>query len=116
MTNSGAKVTSNETAILASRGLGNGMKVFGGIRLNQFKVKLYRPFGGLPANTTYSVAGGYQYELDTGTTTGFAIGAAYEMPQIMLRASIQYNSEIAHKQAKETETLLELLLHQAQMI
>ena len=38
MTNAGAKVTSNETAILASRGLGNGFKVFGGIRLNQFKV------------------------------------------------------------------------------
>ena len=39
MTNAGAKVTSNETAILASRGLGNGLKVFGGIRLNQFKVE-----------------------------------------------------------------------------
>ena len=105
LTNAGAKVSSNETAILASRGLGNGMKVFGGIRLNQFKVRTDRPFAGLPANTTYSVAGGYTYELDSGTTTGFAIGAAYEMPQIMLRASIQYNSEIAHKQAKETETI-----------
>ena len=105
LTNAGAKLSSNETAILASRGLGNGMKVFGGIRLNQVKVRTDRPFAGLPANTTYSVAGGYSYELDSGTTTGFAIGAAYEMPQIMLRASIQYNSEIAHKQAKETETI-----------
>jgi long-chain fatty acid transport protein len=105
LTNAGAKLSSNETAILASRGIGNGMKVFGGIRLNQFKVRTDRPFATLPANSTYSIAGGYTYELDSGTTTGFAIGAAYEMPQIMLRASIQYNSEIAHKQAKETETI-----------
>ena len=105
LTNAGAKVTSNETAILASRGMGNGMKVFGGIRMNNFKVKVDRPFAGLPANSTYSVAGGYQYEMESGTSTGFAIGAAYEMPQIMLRASIQYNSEIAHKNAKETETI-----------
>ena len=104
LTNSGAKITSNETAILASRGLGNGMKVFGGIRLNQFKVRTDRPFYN-PANTTLSVAQGYTYELDSGTTTGFAIGAAYEIPEIMLRASFQYNSEIAHKQAKETETI-----------
>ena len=27
------------------------------------------------------------------------------MPQIMLRASIQYNTEIKHKNAKETETV-----------
>ena len=40
LTNAGAKVTSNETAILASRGMGNGMKVFGGIRMNNFKVKV----------------------------------------------------------------------------
>ena len=43
LTNAGAKVSSNETAILASRGLGNGMKVFGGIRLT-FKVRTDRPF------------------------------------------------------------------------
>ena len=60
---------------------------------------------GLPANSTYSHCWWLSYELDTGTTTGFAIGAAYEMPQIMLRASIQYNSEIKHKQCKETETI-----------
>ena len=41
LTNSGAKVTSNETAIVSiSESLGNGMKVFGGLRLNQFKAKI----------------------------------------------------------------------------
>ncbi len=90
---SGAKVTSNETAIVASRDLGNGMKVFGGLRLNQFKANIYSP------------AINYDYSLDTGTSTGFTIGAAYEVPQIMLRASVQYNSEIKHTQAKEIETL-----------
>ena len=39
------------------------------------------------------------------TSTGFAVGAAYEVPQIMLRASIQYNTEIKHSNAKLTETL-----------
>ena len=90
---SGAKVTSNETAIVASRDLGSGMKVFGGLRLNQFKASIYTP----TAN--------YNYDLDTGTSTGFTVGAAYELPQIMLRASVQYNSEIEHTQAKEIETL-----------
>ena len=93
LTGNGAKVTSNETAIVASRNLGNGMKVFGGLRLNQFKASIYTP----TAN--------YNYELDTGTSTGFTVGAAYEVPQIMLRASIQYNSEIKHSKAKEIETL-----------
>ena len=101
LTNAGAKVTSNETAIVASRGLGNGMKVFGGIRLNQFKATINKPYLGGTANPTFSVAGGYQFNLDTGTSTGFAIGAAYEVPQILLRASIQYNSEIKHSNAKE---------------
>ena len=65
------------------------MKVFGGLRLNQFKASIYTP----TAN--------YNYELDTGTSTGFSLGAAYEVPQIMLRASIQYNSEIKHSKLKK---------------
>ena len=105
LTNAGAKVTSNETAIVASRGLGDGFKVFGGIRLNQYKATINKPYLGGTANPTFSVAGGYQFNLDTGTSTGFAIGAAYEVPQILLRASIQYNSEIKHSNAKLNETL-----------
>ena len=93
LTNAGAKVTSNETAILASRSIGTGMKVFGGLRMNQFKATIDRPFAS------------YKYELDTGTSTGFTIGAAYEVPQILLRASIQYNAEIKHSKAKEIETI-----------
>ena len=89
---SGAKVTSNETAIVASRDLGNGMKVFGGLRLNQFKANIYSP-------AKLCLRFGYR------TSTGFTIGAAYEVPQIMLRASIQYNSEIKHTKAKEIETV-----------
>ena len=103
LTNAGAKVTSNETAIVASRGVGNGLKVFGGIRLNQYKGTINKPYLGGAGNPTFSVAGGYQFNLDTGTSTGFAIGAAYEVPQIMLRASVQYNSEIKHSSAKITE-------------
>ena len=103
LTNTGAKVTSSETAIIASRALSSNVKVFGGFRLNQYKATLNKPFLGGAGNPTMTVAGGYQYKLDTGTSTGFAIGAAYEIPEIYLRASIQYNSEIAHKSAKTTE-------------
>ena len=105
LTNAGAKISSNETAIVASRSVASGFKVFGGIRLNQVKATVNKPYLGGAGNPTFSVAGGYQYELDTGTSTGFALGAAYEVPQIMLRASIQYNSEIKHSNAKVTETL-----------
>ena len=105
MTNLGAKITSSETAILASRGLASGFKIFGGIRLNQFKATVDKPYYGGAGNPTLSKAGGYQYSLDTGTSTGFTIGAAYEVPQIYLRASIQYNTEIEHKNVKVTESL-----------
>ena len=105
LTNAGAKITSNETAILAARSVGNGFKVFGGLRLNQYKGSVQKPYYGGAANPTFSVAGGYTFDLDSGSTTGFAIGAAYEVPQIMLRASIQYNSEIKHESAKLNETL-----------
>ncbi len=105
MTNLGAKITSSETAILASRSINNNFKVFGGVRLNQFKATVDKPYYGGAGNPTLSKAGGYQYSLDTGTSTGFAIGAAYEVPQIMLRASIQYNAEIKHNNVKVTETL-----------
>ena len=105
LTNTSAKVTSNETAVVVSRSMGNGVKFFGGLRLNQFKANINYPWVGGAANPTFAVAGGYQFALDSGTTTGFAIGAAYEVPQILLRASIQYNSEIKHLNAKVTETL-----------
>ncbi len=105
MTNSGAKVTSNETAIVVSRSMGDGFKFFGGLRLNQFKASINYPFYGGLANPTFAVAGGYQFNLDTGTGTGFAIGAAYEIPQILLRASIQYNSEIKHSNAEIAEVM-----------
>ena len=105
LTNTGAKVTSSETAIIASRAINSNVKVFGGLRMNQYKATLNKPFLGGAGNPTMTVAGGYQYSLDTGTSTGFALGAAYEIPEIYLRASIQYNSEIAHKSAKTTEIL-----------
>ena len=103
MTNVGAKLTSSETAVLASRSINSNFKVFGGIRLNQFKATVNKPYYGGAANPTLTVAGGYQYSLDTGTATGFAIGAAYEIPEIYFRASIQFNSEIKHSNAKVTE-------------
>ena len=105
LTNAGAKLTSNETAIIVGRAISSNIKVFGGVRLNQYKATINKPYLGGAANPTFSVAGGYQYTLDSGTSTGFSIGAAYEIPEIYLRASVQYNSEIAHKSAKTTEVL-----------
>ncbi len=99
LTNTAAKITSSETAIVASRALSSNLKLFGGLRLNQFKASLTKPFLN-PADLTK----GYIFDLNSGTNSGFSIGAAYEIPEIYLRASVQLNTEIKHGKATITET------------
>ncbi|MYM53867.1 OmpP1/FadL family transporter [Thalassovita mangrovi] len=56
--------------------------------------------GGLRAIRTSGKVGltasGYSMSTDTQTDYGFLIGAAYEIPDIALRASLTYNSEVTH--------------------
>ena len=60
------------------------VSVYGGLRVEQVS-------GGV-ANLN-----GYNLSTDKSTETGYLVGAAYEMPDIALRVSLTYNSEITHK-------------------
>ncbi|SNS41815.1 OmpP1/FadL family transporter [Tropicimonas sediminicola] len=50
----------------------------------------------LPSEARRS-ANGYSVDLDRDTALGYVIGAAYEIPEIALRASLTYSSEITHE-------------------
>ena len=91
--NTAANINSQEIGIVAARAISNNVKVFGGVRLNSFWGSHDNP-----------LLGSYKYKLEKTSSTGFTIGAAYEIPEIYLRASIQYNSEITHKDTKNTES------------
>ena len=88
-----ATINAQEIGIMAARSIGTNVKVFGGLRLNSFWGSHSIP------------ASGYDYKLEKTSAAGFAIGAAYEIPEIYLRASVQFNSEIKHANTKNTESV-----------
>ena len=47
----------------------------------------------------FNDAGGYRVDLDNDIEVGYVLGAAYEIPDIALRAAITYNSEIEYDAA-----------------
>ena len=49
------------------------------------------------AQTAFNDAGGYRVELEDDIRVGYVLGAAYEIPDIALRASITYNSKIEYE-------------------
>ena len=100
LTNTSASIKSSEVGIVAARSLNKNVKVFGGIRLNSFSGKVAKPYLTQGGDGT-----GYSYELENTSSTGFTVGAAYEIPEIYLRASVQYNSEISHAGTKNVESL-----------
>ena len=48
------------------------------------------------AQTAFATTGGYKVDLDDDIEVGYVMGAAYEIPEIALRASITYNSAIEY--------------------
>jgi long-subunit fatty acid transport protein len=64
----------------------NGFSVFGGIRLQETDAKAGIAF-----------AAGYEVEADTDWGIGYVAGVAYERPDIALRVSLTYNSEVSHE-------------------
>ena len=46
-----------------------------------------------------AITGGYTLDVSQGSGTGYLVGAAYEIPEIALRASLTYNSAIDHTQS-----------------
>jgi long-subunit fatty acid transport protein len=71
------------------------VSVYGGLRLQSLK-------------GTAAVPAAAEYELSTDTSYGFGyvLGAAYEVPEIALRASLTYNSKVDHTLRGEESSLL----------
>ncbi|MGB0900574.1 OmpP1/FadL family transporter [Halocynthiibacter sp.] len=64
----------------------NNVSVFGGIRLQSMKGDISLPTGGGP----------YALNVPAEWDVGYALGVAYERPDIALRVALSYNSEITH--------------------
>lgn len=65
-----------------------GFSVYGGLRLQSVDASAAVKFAGTTLD--YTATADIHYGL------GYVIGAAYEMPEIALRVSLTYNSEISH--------------------
>lgn len=78
----------NSTAItaLVQYNFGNGFSVYGGPRLQE-----------TDAAATIAFAADYEVDADADWGVGYVAGVAYERPDIALRVSLTYSSEIDHK-------------------
>ncbi|MEM9576806.1 MAG: outer membrane protein transport protein [Pseudomonadota bacterium] len=65
----------------------NGFSVFGGLRLQRTDANAGIAF----------VGGGYEVKAEQDWGVGYVAGVAYERPDIALRVSLTYSSEIAHE-------------------
>lgn len=66
--------------------MSNGFSVFAGPRFQQTDANAEIPF-----------ANNYKVDADKDWGVGYVVGAAYERPEIALRVSLTYNSEIEHE-------------------
>lgn len=85
---SDASAEFNSTAITAllQYNLSNGFSVYGGLRLQETDAQAEIPF-----------ASGYDVKADADWGLGYVAGVAFERPDIALRVSLTYSSEIAHE-------------------
>lgn len=81
-----AQVRSNAISAVLQYNLGNGASVYGGLRAQSLEAEAAI----LPATAAYTV------ESDTNYQLGYLLGAAYERPDIALRVSLTYHSEVTH--------------------
>ncbi len=93
----GSRAEFNSVALtgLLQYNLDNGTSVFGGLRLQQVDADAEISFAGIPSLNGYNVEANKDYGV------GYVAGVAYERPDIALRVSLTYNSEVSHR----TETL-----------
>lgn len=84
--NSFAEFSSVALTGLLQYNLSNGFSVFGGIRFQE-----------TDASAAIEFARGFEVNADTDWGMGYVAGVAYERPDIALRVSLTYNSEIAHE-------------------
>ncbi len=81
--------TSSEIAAILKYDVSDQMSVYGGLRNVTSKAEIFIPAVLLGGST-------YQAVADSNSQVGYLIGAAYEKPEIALRASLTYQSEIVH--------------------
>ena len=82
-----AKVRSNAISGVLQYNFGSGASVYGGLRAQSLQAEAAI----LPATADYTV------ESDTNYQLGYLVGAAYERPDIALRVSLTYHSEVTHE-------------------
>jgi long-chain fatty acid transport protein len=78
------------TALLRYK-LDNGVSFHGGLRMQ--KSSAHVDLRGL----AYGGLNGYSVDMKQDTGTGYAVGVAYEKPEIALRVALTYNSAITHE-------------------
>ena len=78
--------------------LAENIKAFAGMKIQQLSgdITVFVP---VPQGDGSTVQTNYTYDQEDSTEYGYSIGAAYEIPEIFLRAAITYNSEIGHNGA-----------------
>ena len=81
--------TSNEIAAILKYKLNDRMSVYGGLRNVTSSAEIFIPAALLGGST-------YQAVADSNSQVGYLIGAAYERPEIAMRASLTYQSAITH--------------------
>ncbi len=80
-----ASIESNALSGVLQYNLGNGSSVYGGLRAQTLQAEAFLP-----------PVGGYTASTDTNLALGYLVGAAYERPDIALRVSLTYHSEVTH--------------------
>jgi long-subunit fatty acid transport protein len=83
---SSAEFNSNAITTLLQYNMPSGFSVYGGLRFQETDAKAAIGF-----------VNGYRVDADPDWGVGYVAGVAYERPDIALRVSLTYNSEIAHE-------------------
>lgn len=83
--------TQNATLLLGAKlGQNKNFQVYGGPALQRLTGEVHL------RGTTYSGLNGYDANIGADTSTGWVAGVAYHKPEIALKASLTYRSEIEH--------------------
>lgn len=87
-----ADVTSSSITAMARYKIDGNFSVHGGLRYQTVEASVSKP-----------TVAGYNIDSESSSAVGFAVGAAYERPEIALRVALTYNSAITHD-IEATET------------
>jgi long-subunit fatty acid transport protein len=86
-----ASATTTSLTILGKYKLNDNFSVYGGLRSQRAEGEISL------RGAAYGATSGYDIELESGSATGYVVGAAYEKPEIALRVALTYNSAIEHE-------------------